>query len=63
MGRKVRIRPFVRRRREVDLHFGFGQRVFQVYVVFYAPTEVLVEGRGFVEHVSHGRDAGGVPRY
>ena len=31
-------------------------------VVAQAPAEVLVKGRGFLEHRAHIRDAGGVPR-
>ena len=30
--------------------------------VVHAPAEVLVEGRGFVEHPDHARSARGVPR-
>ena len=37
---------------DVDSHgVGLGERVAQVHVVVHAPAEVLVEGRGAVEHV------------
>ena len=50
------------RRRTTSTRTGAVERVVQVHVVVHAPAEVLVEGRGAVEHPAHVRDARGVPR-
>ena len=39
------------------LALGVQERVVQVHVVVHAPAEVLVEGRGAVEHLVHIADA------
>ena len=44
------------------LALGSLERVAEGHALVQAPAEVLVEGRGFAEHLLHRSDAGGVPR-